>query len=135
MVERKSKLSLMGLAINKTAEAVKNTILQLLKPYIPVVHTITYDNGPEFSKYQEIDQMLNSNTYFCHPFSSGERGLNENTNGLIRQYLPKRMSFDEVSTEAIKWIKDRLNNRPRKALGGKTPNEVFFSGNRIALSC
>ncbi len=119
LVERKSKLSLMGLAINKTAEAVKKVILQLLNPYMPVVHTITYDNGPEFSKYKEIDEKLKSKTYFCHPFSSGERGLNENTNGLIRQYLPKRMSFDEVSTKTIEWIKKRLNDRPRKALMAK----------------
>lgn len=135
IVERKSKLSLMGLAINKTAQSVKEMIVKLLSAYAPAVHTLTYDNGPEFAKHKEIDQILRSKGYFCHPFSSGERGLNENTNGLIRQYLPKRMSFDNVSTGTIKWIIDKLNNRPRKALGGRTPNEVFFSGKRIALSC
>ena len=134
VVERKSRLSLIGLSNNKTAQSVKEVIIKLLSSLSSCVHTLTYDNGPEFARHEEIDKALNSNGYFCHPFASGERGTNENTNGLIRQYLPKKSSFDTVSKGTIQWIVDKLNNRPRKCLGGRTPNEVFFAGNRIALT-
>ena len=134
LVERKSKLSLMALSVNKTAKAVKDTLVVLLKSLSSCVHTLTYDNGPEFALHKTIDKELNSQGYFAHPFCSGERGLSENTNGLIRQYLPKRSSFDRVPQSKIQFIMDRLNNRPRKALNGRTPNEVFFSGKRIALA-
>jgi len=134
LVERKSKLSLIGLSINKTAKAVKDVIIGLLASLSSYVHTLTYDNGPEFAEHEAIDKALKSQGYFAHPYSSWERGLSENTNGLIRQYLPKKMSFDEVTEETIKWIMDRLNNRPRKALKGRTPNEVFYADERIALT-
>ena len=134
LVERKSKLSLIGLSANKTAQAVKETLLDLLGSFSSYVHTLTYDNGTEFSQHQQIDKALNSQGYFAHPFCSGERGLSENTNGLIRQYLPKRSSFDQKTQSTMQFIMDRLNNRPRKALNGRTPNEVFFSGKRIALA-
>ena len=134
LVERKSRLSLMGLSINKTAQAVKDVIVKLLTSFSSCVHTLTYDNGSEFAKHEVINEALNCKSYFCHPFSSGERGTNENTNGLIRQYLPKRMSFNYISNGYIKWIIDKLNHRPRKCLNGRTPNEVFFAGNRIALT-
>ncbi len=134
IVERKSRLSLMGLSINKSSQAVKDVIIKLLATYTSCVHTLTYDNGTEFAKHEAISEALNCKGYFCHPFSSGERGTNENTNGLIRQYLPKRSSFDYISCGYIQWIIDKLNNRPRKCLEGRTPNEVFFAGNRIALA-
>jgi IS30 family transposase len=134
LVERKSKLSLIGLSINKTAEAVKGVIIGLLSSLSSCVHTLTYDNGPEFAQHEAIDEALKSQGYFAHPYASWERGLNENTNGLIRQYLPKKMSFDDVTEEKIQWIMGRLNNRPRKALKGQTPNEVFYADERIALA-
>ncbi len=134
LVERKSKLSLMALSVNKTAKAVKDTLIALLKSLSSYVHTLTYDNGPEFAQHEMIDKELKSQGYFAHPFCSGERGLSENTNGLIRQYLPKKSSFDQTSQTKIQFIINRLNNRPRKALNGRTPNEVFFSGKRIALA-
>lgn len=134
LVERKSKLSLIGLSMNKTAEAVKDVIVGLLSSLSSYIHTLTYDNGPEFAEHEKIDKALQTQGYFAHPYASWERGLNENTNGLIRQYLPKRTSFDDVPEERIKWIMDRLNNRPRKTLQGKTPNEVFFTDERIALT-
>ena len=134
LVERKSKLSIMGLATNKTAQAVKETLVQLLSSLSSHVHTLTYDNGPEFAQHKEIDTALKSQGYFARPYCSGDRGLSENTNGLIRQYLPKRSSFDEVPQSKIEWIMERLNNRPRKTLKGRTPNEVFFRGSRIALT-
>jgi len=134
LVERKSKLSLMALSINKTATQVKDTLIALLKSLSSYVHTLTYDNGPEFAQHEKVDEALQSQGYFAHPFCSGERGLSENTNGLIRQYLPKKSSFDDTPQTKIQFIMDRLNNRPRKALNGRTPNEVFFSGKRIALT-
>lgn len=134
LVERKSKLSLIGLSINKTAQAVKDTLVHLLSSYSRYVHTLTYDNGPEFAQHKAVDKELNSQGYFARPYCSGDRGLSENTNGLIRQYLPKRSSFDHVPISKIEWIMERLNNRPRKALKGRTPNEVFFTGDRIALT-
>jgi IS30 family transposase len=134
VVERKSRLSVIGLSNNKTAQSVKEIIVKLLSSLSSCVHTLTYDNGPEFARHEEVDKALDSNGYFCHPFASGERGTNENTNGLIRQYLPKKSSFDSVSKGTVQWIADKLNNRPRKCLGGRTPNEVFFAGNRIALT-
>lgn len=130
LVERKSKLSLIGLANNKTSLAVKDTLLHLLSSVKSCLHTLTYDNGPEFAEHKAIDNVFNSKAYFARPYCSGDRGLSENTNGLIRQYLPKRMSFDEVSEKTLSWIMNRLNNRPRKTLNFRTPNEVFYNVNK-----
>lgn len=90
-----------------------------------LIHTITADNGKEFAKHEEIAQKLEINFYFCKPYHSWERGANENTNGLIRQYIPKGTEFSEVTNKQIKWIENNLNNRPRKRLGYLTPNEKF----------
>ena len=87
LVERRSRLSLIALAPNKTAEAVKAAILKVLQPLSAQVHTLTYDNGKEFAYHMEIAKVLKADGYFAHPYHSWERGLNENTNGLIRQYL------------------------------------------------
>jgi len=127
LVERKSKLSLMGLANNKTAVAVKETLVHLLSSVKDCLYTLTYDNGPEFAKHQEIDRIFKSKGYFARPYCSGDRGLSENTNGLIRQYLPKQTSFDDVSEKMLLWIMNRLNNRPRKTLNFRTPNELFYN--------
>ncbi len=75
---------------------------------------------------KEIKRALNAQGYFAHPYHSWERGLNENTNGLIRQYLPKGTDFDSLTEKQVQEIMDKLNNRPRKCLGYKTPNQVFF---------
>ena len=134
LVERKSKLSLIGLADNKTAVAVKDTLLKLLSSLSIYVHTLTYDNGPEFAMHKMIDKVLGSQGYFARPYCSGDRGLSENTNGLIRQYLPKRSSFDYLNQGYIETIMKRLNNRPRKTLNARTPNEVFFELTQIAFA-
>ena len=127
LVERRSRLSLIALAADKTAAAVKASILLLLKPVAAHVHTVTYDNGKEFAYHQEISKELQSDAYFAHPYHSWERGLNENTNGLIRQYLPKGTDFLGIPDSTIKAISDKLNSRPRKCLGFKTPRQVFYS--------
>ncbi len=97
-----------------------------------LIHTITADNGKEttfdasqFAKHEEIAQKLEIKFYFCKPYHSWERGANENTNGLIRQYIPKGTEFSEVTKKQIKRIENILNNRPRKRLGYITPNEKF----------
>lgn len=88
------------------------------------VHTITNDNGHEFSLHRETAEILNAKVYFADPYCSWQRGTNENTNGLIRQYLKDGTDFNEVSDEYVQWVEDQLNNRPRKGLGYKTPFEV-----------
>jgi IS30 family transposase len=129
LAERKSRLSLIGLSPDKSAQSVKETILRLLVPFAKHVHTLTYDNGKEFAHHLDVSKELGAKGFFAHPYHSWERGLNENTNGLIRQYLPKGRSFDDLSQKDIQNIMDKLNNRPRKCLGIKTPNQVFFGIN------
>ena len=98
------------------------------------VKTITFDNGKEFAEHARIDEALGSTTYFADPFSSWQRGSNENFNGLLRQYIPKKRPLSTVTDEELKMIEKRLNNRPRKRLGFKTPKQVFHESlNRVAL--
>jgi IS30 family transposase len=129
LCERATRKSIVTLCSDKTAETVKEAIIESLKPYKDQVHTITYDNGKEFAYHKQIEDALNCRGYFARPYHSWERGLNENTNGLIRQYLKKGTSFDSLTASDIKRINDKLNNRPRKCLGYKTPNQVLFGIN------
>jgi IS30 family transposase len=128
-VERKSKYTVLTKSNTKHANLVRQSIVQGLKPYQNQINTITYDNGLEFSEHQNIAQTLSANIYFAHPYSSWERGLNENTNGLIRQYLPKSQPLNNVTQKELNYIMDQLNHRPRKTLGFKTPYEQFFKKN------
>ena len=119
---------------NKTADLVGAAIIKALKPYQARVKTLTYDNGKEFCGHAKIDQALGSTGYFARPFASWERGSNENFNGLLRQYVPKKRHMASITDEEIKMIENRLNNRPRKRLGFRTPAEVFHqSMSRVAL--
>lgn len=129
LAERSTRQSIMALAPDKSAQSVKQALVNMLKPIASYVHTITYDNGKEFAHHTEVSNALNAKGYFAHPYHSWERGLNENMNGLIRQYLLKGTSFDSLTQEDIQKIMDKLNNRPRKCLGYKTPNQVFFGTN------
>ena len=99
----------------------------MLQPIKALTHTITSDNGKEFAYHEEVAQSLDADFYFANPYHSWERGLNEHTNGLIRQYLPKQTDFTQVKRKQIRFIQDRLNNRPRKSLGFKTPAQVFYA--------
>jgi len=126
VVERKSRLTLIAKVVRKTADQVTQSMIQLLSPMKEWVNTLTVDNGKEFAHHQTLAKKLRARVYFAHPFSSWERGLNENTNGLIRQYFPKKHDFTTITQKHIDHVMDRLNNRPRKCLGFKTPNQVFF---------
>ncbi len=126
LVERKTKYTVLAKSNTKQARSVRQTIEQGLRPHRNRVHTITYDNGLEFAEHQKMAQSLSANIYFAHPYSSWERGLNENTNGLIRQYLPKSQPLNKVTNKKLRTIMNQLNHRPRKTLGFKTPYELFF---------
>ncbi|MGK0272344.1 MAG: IS30 family transposase, partial [Cocleimonas sp.] len=95
--------------------------------------SITFDNGKEFADHETIAEVLNTEVYFAKPYRSWERGTNENTNGLIRQFLPKSRRLDNVSDEEVQTIEDKLNNRPRKTLGYLTPLEVKPRNGCVAL--
>ena len=125
MVERHSKFTLLAKVPNKTALEVKGALIRKLKDLTGCVHTLTADNGKEFAAHQEIAQELGASVYFARPYHSWERGLNEHTNGLVRQYLPKCERLDVVVDEAVQMIENLLNNRPRKVLQFNTPIEVF----------
>lgn len=125
LVDRASKITRIGRVATKHADVVSTIMIGLLKPMKDITHTITLDNGKEFSGHEKIAKSLNIAIYFAHPYSSWERGLNENTNGLIRQYIKKGSSFESITDARIAFIENRLNNRPRKSLGYYTPNEVY----------
>jgi len=126
LVDRKSKYTLMKIVESKKADVVTQAIIELLYPIKDLVHTITADNGKEFSYHEEVSKSLDIKFYFCDPYSSWQRGLNEHTNGLVREYIPKKSKFDTVNTTQIVTIQNKLNERPRKSLKFLTPNEVFF---------
>lgn len=126
LVERKTRFTVAIKAANKTAQAVTDAICENLKPYQDNVLTLTYDNGREFAYHEEIARELTAEGFFAHPYHSWERGLNENTNGLIRQYIPKGKDIDELSDEDVAKIIEKINKRPRKCLGFKTPNQLFI---------
>ena len=133
LTERKARLALLAKVEQKSADQVTRAIVRLLEPHTDKVHTLTSDNGKEFAKHKEISKKLSATFYFAHPYSSWERGSNENMNGLIRQYFPKNRELKTVTDNEIQIVMHRLNNRPRKCLGYLTPNEVFFGKSTVAL--
>jgi transposase, IS30 family len=135
LVERKSKLTRLEKVTRKTDEAVRRATIRALKPLAEHVHTLTSDNGKEFAGHEAIASQLDALFYFAHPYRSWERGTNENTNGLVRQYFPKGTDFSKITQREVKAVEKRLNNRPRKTLGYKTPNQVFFNSQPVALRC
>jgi transposase, IS30 family len=126
VVERCSRLTRIGpltrAGSTETTEGLCG--LLALEPY--PIQTITADNGSEFHGYRTIEQRLGTYVYFATPHHAWERGTNENTNGLIRQYLPKGMDLSKLTQQQCSAIAEKLNNRPRKCLGYRTPNEVYY---------
>lgn len=124
-VERKSRFTRLVRVADGTAVAAHRATLASLYPLKHCVKSITYDNGSEFAEHAATDMALESTAYFADPHSPWQRGTNENTNGLVRQYLPKGKSMVDLTDHDIQLIEDKLNDRPRKVLGFKTPSEVL----------
>ncbi len=138
LVDRTSRLLRGQKCDSKHAGPVADAVIHALQD-MPTswVKTITFDNGTEFSHHEKIAQKLGVDIYFAQPYASYQRGTNENTNGLIRRYLPKGTSFEQLTQAHLDFIINQLNNRPRKILGYRTPNEVFQlqrKNHRVALS-
>jgi IS30 family transposase len=127
LTERKSRFTLIGKVPRRTACAVRRQVCKLLLPVKEKVHTLTSDHGKEFADHELIAETLHLKFYFAHPYAAWERGTNENTNGLLRQYFPKKSDFKTISNKKIERTLAKLNFRPRKTLRFKTPFEVFYN--------
>lgn len=126
MVERKTLYTVIARLTGKRADLLAKVAIDSMKHLKSRIKTITLDNGLEFAAHEDIAKGLKTDIYFAHPYASWERGINENTNGLIRQYFPKGTDFSKVTDEEIMLVMHRLNNRPRATRGGYSPNELFM---------
>ncbi len=132
MVDRATKFTRLVKVCSKTAANITKALLRALLPLKQWVITLTADNGKEFSGHQEAKDKLEAGFYFAKPYHSWERGLNEHTNGLVRQYFPKETNFLEISGKDLKAAENLLNNRPRAVLNFQTPAEVFHAKTKTA---
>ena len=135
LVDRKSGFAVLAKVTSKTADLVGRAIEAKLKLLRSRVKTLIVDNGKEFANHQSIEENLGIQTYFAYPYSSWQRGSNENFNGLLRQYMPKKRSMETVTGEELKMIQEKLNRRPRKRLGFKTPYAVFNASLNHVARC
>lgn len=126
LVDRKTKLTRLRLISGAKADETAQALIDALRPIKECVHTITTDNGKEFSQHESVAAKLNAKFFFANPYHSWERGLNENTNGLVRQYFPKGCDFTKLTQKQVLEVENKLNNRPRKTLNFNTPNEEFL---------
>ena len=124
--ERISRYALIAHVPFKTAALISEAMIAMLTPFSMCAHTLTTDNGREFVQHERIAAKLDAHYFFAHQYSSWERGANENMNGLIRQFFPKKMAFESITTKDVELAMHRLNHRPRKCLGYRTPHEVFM---------
>ncbi len=128
LVDRKSRYTMALKLPNKVSATVIRTIRRsLAKLPRSARRTLTLDNGTEYTHFKEIEERLGTQVYFAHPYSSWERGTNENTNGLLRQYFPKQVDLTQISNQQLASSVVQLNNRPRKCLNWRTPKEVFLA--------
>lgn len=135
-VERKSRYLVAGKLANKTSDTFMSVSIALFEGFNPKhIKTFTVDNGSEFARFKKLEQATDSKVYFADPYSPWQRGLNENTNGLLRRYFPKGCNFHEISDARIQEVVEKLNHRPRKCLNFRTPYEVFFKTKTVALQC
>lgn len=123
--DRATGLLKMAYIKSKEAKEVAKKTIELLEPWIPFIHTITSDNGKEFTNHKQIAQALNIDFYFAKPYHSWQRGANENLNGLVRQYFPKKHNFDLITKQQVELAIYKLNNRPRKRYDFFSPNQMF----------
>jgi len=127
MVDRTSKFAMFVLREGRTADEVGAALVNRLKPIRKSVLTLTADNGKEFAGHAKVASILQADFYFAKPYCSWQRGLNEHTNGLVRQYFPKKTDFQKISIKDLQKVEDLINNRPRKILDFRTPTEVFIA--------
>lgn len=133
-VERRSGFLFADLFLKKSAEGIREkTVKRFSSVSVEKKHTLTYDNGTEFSDHERIERYTGMNVYFAYPYHSWERGTNENTNGLLRQFFPKKMMFATLTQKDVDRVVDLINHRPRKRLGYLTPYEVFVEGKSVAI--
>lgn len=126
LAERKSRKYIAILVPDRTEKNVTPAIINALKCFpLEMVKTITFDRGKEFSGYEEIEKALNCSVYFCDPYCAWQKGTNENSNGLLREFYPKGMDLSFVNIEELNQNLELINNRPRKCLGYSTPNEII----------
>ena len=125
VVDRASKFTVLHPVSSRSAGEVGEAMMERLMPYVEIVHTITSDNGKEFTGHGEITEALGAGFFFATPYHSWERGLCEHTNGLVRQYFAKGTDFREVRGDEVRRVEGLINGRPRKVLGYRTPEEVF----------
>jgi IS30 family transposase len=127
LVERVTKQTLLRKLSGKTAEEVSNAIIEALRPYHLACLTITNDNGKEFAMHKRVSDELGTDVYFADPYNTNQRALVENTNKLVREFLPKNKPFHDVTTAHVMEIERKLNHRPRKYLGFKKPSDLFHA--------
>ena len=127
LAERKSRYTRLGRLRNKSADVTATAVSHRLRPLAAGMRTLTVDNGQEFARHQHITRTLKVPVYFADPYAPWQRGTVENMNGLLRQYFPKTLDFTTITTQQLRKAENRLNHRPRKCLGYKTPHEVFFN--------
>jgi IS30 family transposase len=126
IVERKSRYTFIVKLKDRKSDTLRKGFAKEFNRLDPKLRkTLTYDNGMEMAAHKELTKQTGIQVYFAHPYSAWERGTNENTNGLIRRYFPKKTDFAKITEEELKIVQDQLNNRPRKILGYKTPSEIM----------
>jgi len=124
--DRATSMAWISLLSGKTASEVSKAIIEKLSPIKEFLHTLTSDNGKEFAEHEKIAAALGCDYYFAKPYHSWERGANENMNGLIRQYFPKKSSFEEITNEDVMNVQNILNSRPRKKYDFSSPREFLI---------
>ena len=125
LVERKSRLLMLTRLDRKTAQQTTEAVVQRLGALPEKARqSLTLDNGTENSGHEEITDTIGTQCYFADPYASWQRGANEQVNGMVRRYFPKGTDFSKITDEQVAWVESRINNRPRKCLGYKTPAEV-----------
>ena len=125
LVDRKTRFTRIEPVLSKQADHVADVIIRALSEIKGQVHTLTMDNGNEFAQHKRVAKALLAKVYFAHPYCAWERGANENTNGLLRQYFPKGTNFKTITQANIRRAENRLNDRPRKTLEFRSPNDIF----------
>ena len=134
IVDRKTGIAFIRLVKSKDSKQVSRAIINALRRYKGIIKTITSDNGKEFADFKTIEKELGIKFYFADPYSSWQRGANENFNGLVRQYYPKKTNFELLTKKEVKKVEKEINERPRKRLGYRTPIEKFYLLTKVAFA-